>query len=79
MWGAPHNHEELHPICSSSTLGFSSPAVGGKGRAGKSSADKSVPNLGPCHEGLVFHKTIPAGNWVPMWDVSRAAACGLAC
>lgn len=52
----------------------------GRGEWGRAArdADKSVPNLGPCHEGLVFHKTIPAGNWVPMWDVSRAAACGLA-
>lgn len=73
--------------------GFSSPAEAAlcSGRKGESeeeqtatsNADKSVPNIRPCHEGLVFHKTIPAINWVLMCDASlavgaRAAACGLA-
>lgn len=37
-----------------------------------SDADKSVPNIGPCHEGLVFHKTIPAINWVLMCGAAPA-------
>lgn len=46
----------------------------GRGERGRatSSTDKSVPNLRPCHEGLVFHKTIPAVNWVLMCDASPA-------
>lgn len=44
MWGAPHSHEEPHPICSSPMLGFSEAALCG-GREGESGEDQPATQI----------------------------------